>query len=66
MDYGTTSYQMDFSTGSATVSTSYYTTDDGVRRKYGSVIDMSDKTGTGKGMAREYFPIRWTAARRSY
>ena len=56
---------MDFSTGSATVSTSYYTTDDGVRRKYGSVIDMSDKTGTGKGMAREYFPIRWTAARRS-
>jgi hypothetical protein len=56
---------MDFSTASGKVSTSYYTTDDGVRRKYGSVIDMSDKTGTGQGMAREYFPIRWTAARRS-
>jgi hypothetical protein len=40
---------MDFSTASGKVSTSYYTTDDGVRRKYGSVIDMSDKTGTGQG-----------------
>ena len=63
MDYD--SYEMDFSTASGKVSTSYYTTDDGVRRKYGSVIDMSDKTGTGQGMAREYFPIRWTATRRS-
>jgi len=43
------------------LSKSYYTTDDGVRREYGSLLDMSNRVEAGTGMGKEYFPIRWAA-----
>lgn len=61
LDYGPTSFSINLDTGSAKFAISYYTTDDLVRRQYGSVLDMSNKVEAGTGMGKEYFPIRWAA-----